>query len=64
MTTIDHLTQSDAASARPHDLRIRVVGAGLFVVMRGSRELLRGTFEQCYDYVNAALQGPREGLTC
>jgi hypothetical protein len=45
-------------------LTIHVAGPRLFVVTRGSRELLRGTFEQCYDYVNAANEGPRQGLTC
>jgi hypothetical protein len=39
-------------------LTIRVAGRGLFVVMQGSHELLRGTFEECYDYVNGVLEGP------
>jgi hypothetical protein len=58
--TTNQLTRPDASSDRVRDLTIRVAGRGLFVVMRGSRELLRGTFEQCYDYVNAA----RLGLMC
>jgi hypothetical protein len=64
MTTTHQLTRTDALSHDAHRLRIHVAGRGLFVVMRGSREVLRGTFEQCYDYVSVALNGPRQGLTC
>jgi hypothetical protein len=60
MTPTDQLTRTHAPTDRVRGLTIHVAGRGVFVVMRGSRELLRGTFEQCYNYVNAA----RHGLTC
>jgi hypothetical protein len=40
-------------------LTIHVAGRGLFVVMYGKREMFRGTFAKCYDYVNALHLGPR-----
>lgn len=40
-------------------LAIHVAGRGQFVVMYGKREMFRGRFAQCYDYVNAVLMGPR-----
>jgi len=61
MTITRQLAQIN--TPRQEDARamtIRVAGRGVFVVLRGNRELFRGTFEQCYDYVNAA----RQGLTC
>jgi hypothetical protein len=64
MTTTHQLTRTDARRERLSGLTIHVAGPGVFVVIRGSRELHRGTFEQCYDYVSAALEGPRKGLTC
>jgi hypothetical protein len=45
------------------EFTIHVTGRGLYVVARG-QELLRGTFEQSYNYVNAAHQGPHQGLAC
>jgi hypothetical protein len=64
MTPTHQLTRTDAPRDHGRGLTIHVAGRGVFVVMRGSREVLRGTFEQCYDYVSAALEGPRQGLTC
>jgi hypothetical protein len=64
MTATHQLTQTAAPKNRARRLTIHVAGLGLFVVMRGSLELFCGTFEQCYDYVNEALQGPRAALTC
>jgi hypothetical protein len=61
MTVTHQLTQIDAQSVGARSLRIAVAGSGLFVVMQGNRELLRGTFEQCYHYVSAALRGPAGG---
>jgi hypothetical protein len=60
MTTADQLTRTGASTNEARDLTIHVAGRGLFLVMRGGHELLRGTFQQCYDYINAAQQG----LTC
>jgi hypothetical protein len=60
MTTTHQLIRTDAPSDRAHGLTIHVAGRGLFVVMRGSHELRRGTFEQCYDYVSAV----RQALAC
>jgi hypothetical protein len=60
MTTTRQLTRTDAPSDSARGLKIHVAGGGLFVVTRGVREVFWGTFEQCYDYVNAA----RLGLTC
>jgi hypothetical protein len=60
MTTTHQLIRTDVPSDDVGGLTIHVAGRSVCVVMRGSQELLRGTFEQCYDYVNAA----RLGLTC
>jgi hypothetical protein len=64
MTTTQQVTRRDARSDHARGLHIHVAGRGLFVVMRGRHEVFSGTFAQCYDYVNGALPGPREGLTC
>jgi hypothetical protein len=64
MTTPHKLTRTHAAGARTPGRTIHVAGGGLFMVTQGRREVLRGTFEQCYDYVHAALEGPREGQMC
>jgi hypothetical protein len=64
MTTTQQGTRRDAPSDDAPGLHIHVAGRGVFVVMRGAREVFSGTFAQCYDYVNLALQGPREGLMC
>ncbi len=40
-------------------LRIHLAGRGQFVVMYGRREMFRGAFAQCYDYINALHLGAR-----
>jgi hypothetical protein len=64
MTTTQQITRRDAPNEHARGLHIHVAGRGLFIVMQGPREVFSGTFAQCYDYVNRALQGPRLGLMC
>jgi hypothetical protein len=60
MAVTRQLSRPDPPGDRTRSLKIHVAGRGVFVVTQGSREVFRGTFEQCYDYVNAA----RQGLQC
>jgi hypothetical protein len=57
MTTTNQPTGTRAPSDKARGMTIHVGGRGLFLVMRGRHELLRGTFEQCYDYINSVHQG-------
>jgi hypothetical protein len=57
MTTTHQLVRTDAPSGRVRALTSHVAGRGLFLVMQGGREVLRGTFGECCDYVNALRQG-------
>jgi hypothetical protein len=60
MTSTQQIAPIDTTDDRTRGMTIHVAGAGLFVVIHDSSEIFRGTFEQCYDYVNS---GGR-GLTC
>jgi hypothetical protein len=54
MTTNQQRASTDATRDRGRGMTIHMAGGGLFVVMDGHREMFRGTFVQCYDYVNSA----------
>jgi hypothetical protein len=58
MTSTQQIALIDATDDRTRGMTIHVAGAGLFVVIRDSSEIFRGTFEQCYDYVSSGGRGP------
>jgi hypothetical protein len=60
MTATQRIAPIDATADRTRGMRIHVAGPGLFLVAHDNREIFRGTFEQCYDYVSLG----RWGLTC
>jgi hypothetical protein len=60
MTATPQIAPIGATDDHTRDMTIHVAAPGLFLVMHDNREIFRGTFEQCYDYVSS---GGR-GLTC